>query len=723
MGWRIEIQRRLKRFGKEDKGSVTLQVIFFSLLLLATTGLVLDSGRLYTQHSQMQAFTDQMALAAASELDGQDDAITRAVDAVFGANGNGPYMGGGGIEIGQYQVRSLLFYDSMQNSNLPQNDMSGAFPGSALVAEATLSSSGSTNITYFKGNATEASNAAVYAMADAIDRGTKSAMVGIATTILSLGNAVWSDELGPNGNNQLKSHHTFAAVSAASLDKLSCADLSPLVFCNPWEDISPSPLETPKDDSGYSVPGRSLQYFAPNFNSSTFPGNPTPILNGQSEVGSVYPWDVNHQLFKLQNPLVDAAGICDSSNVPRISLGEDYAAARDRCLMARAQSDTVCWSGDDDLTMAPAHGPDVSRALNTIFDIWMPPFDTAIQTTSDLGTTGMPYYAFFEPDRLATTLWESADWDGHPADFDRQALTATEEQDGVYEYESPLAQYTHYLGHTGPDFGLSINGVYAIGIGYDVCHANNYSDEVTGTPNGGACTHDFIGDHYEGNGATTTNRQTYMSQYWRNMYNNPVDLAPPGQPANVNFCGGVLEQNFGLGEYCEVAALPTEVDTWYKLYQRERQLQLQITTDTSQSRVNVWNDDDDDANIPNYVARYGLSDQYEKYLKQFPDHFYADTSTSTLFLPAKERRVLRSPLVNCAAVTAQGVNNAGVYEIGLDDLRIVDIYLSTPPGHYCGPNIAACDVDASRETILYTELIEDLTDELVLQRYTAHLVR
>ena len=118
-------------------------------------------------------------------------------------------------------------------------------------------------------------------------------------------------------------------------------------------------------DPSYSVPGRSLLYFAPNF-----AGNPSPVVNGQTEHGSVYQWDVNHQLFKLTGPLADAAALCSDANVPRIT-GEDYITARDRCMMARAQTDTVCWSGDEAMTIAPAHGPDVARAVNTIFDIWM----------------------------------------------------------------------------------------------------------------------------------------------------------------------------------------------------------------------------------------------------------------------------------------------------------------------------------------------------------------
>ncbi len=95
------MRRGARGFRRDERGSVTLQMIFFSLMLLGTTALVLDSGRLYTQHSQMQAFADQMALAAANELDGQEDSIPRALNAVFGQSGQLPYLAKAGIEVGQ----------------------------------------------------------------------------------------------------------------------------------------------------------------------------------------------------------------------------------------------------------------------------------------------------------------------------------------------------------------------------------------------------------------------------------------------------------------------------------------------------------------------------------------------------------------------------------------------------------------------------------------------
>ena len=79
-------------------------------MLFGTAGLVLDSGRVYTTHSQMQAFADQMAIVAANELDGRDDAIQRATKAVFGFDGSLPFLAKAGLEVGEFEVENVDFY-------------------------------------------------------------------------------------------------------------------------------------------------------------------------------------------------------------------------------------------------------------------------------------------------------------------------------------------------------------------------------------------------------------------------------------------------------------------------------------------------------------------------------------------------------------------------------------------------------------------------------------
>ena len=72
-------------------------VVFFGFLALT-----LDIGRLSATHTEFQSFADNVALAAAGELDGKNDAITRATAAAANmisdsqtfANGSNTLSGG-----------------------------------------------------------------------------------------------------------------------------------------------------------------------------------------------------------------------------------------------------------------------------------------------------------------------------------------------------------------------------------------------------------------------------------------------------------------------------------------------------------------------------------------------------------------------------------------------------------------------------------------------------
>jgi len=71
-------------FRDDERGIVTVQMVLFSIMLFGGIGLVMDFGRAYSAHSQMQGYIDQVALAAAEQLDGKDDAISRATAAANG---------------------------------------------------------------------------------------------------------------------------------------------------------------------------------------------------------------------------------------------------------------------------------------------------------------------------------------------------------------------------------------------------------------------------------------------------------------------------------------------------------------------------------------------------------------------------------------------------------------------------------------------------------------
>ena len=67
--------------GRRHQGAVALTVALSLLFLLGFMGVALDFGRLFVIRAELQTAVDACALAAASELDGRADALTRAGNA------------------------------------------------------------------------------------------------------------------------------------------------------------------------------------------------------------------------------------------------------------------------------------------------------------------------------------------------------------------------------------------------------------------------------------------------------------------------------------------------------------------------------------------------------------------------------------------------------------------------------------------------------------------
>lgn len=73
--------RAARRFGAEEGGAI---LVFWGMFLAVAFGflaLAVDFGRVASTQTELQSFADQVALAAAGELDGRTDAITRATAA------------------------------------------------------------------------------------------------------------------------------------------------------------------------------------------------------------------------------------------------------------------------------------------------------------------------------------------------------------------------------------------------------------------------------------------------------------------------------------------------------------------------------------------------------------------------------------------------------------------------------------------------------------------
>lgn len=72
---------KLARFASDEAGSVLVLWIASLVAIIGIVALVFDVGRIQVAHGDLQRFADNVALAAAAELDGKADSITRATNA------------------------------------------------------------------------------------------------------------------------------------------------------------------------------------------------------------------------------------------------------------------------------------------------------------------------------------------------------------------------------------------------------------------------------------------------------------------------------------------------------------------------------------------------------------------------------------------------------------------------------------------------------------------
>lgn len=113
----MRITKHLHAFRRSDEGSVLVfwgvgLVIFFGFLALT-----FDFGRMASTQTDLQAFADNVALAAAGELDGRDDAIDRARAAAAELITDSQTFGNGDTQLSGPSDYTLTFH-----SELPDDD-------------------------------------------------------------------------------------------------------------------------------------------------------------------------------------------------------------------------------------------------------------------------------------------------------------------------------------------------------------------------------------------------------------------------------------------------------------------------------------------------------------------------------------------------------------------------------------------------------------------------
>lgn len=179
---------KLSRFASDESGGILVLWIMSLVAIIGLTALVFDVGRIQIAHGDLQRFSDNVALAAAAELDGTTDSITRASDAAAFLISDPQAYGGDGTLSGSLDY-TLTFLDG-----LPAVDTTDP---SAFVTS----------------DATDAIFARVVATPATLD-----------TPFLRATRAL----LGTGGSTQA----TVSAQAIAGFTMEAC-DVTPLMFCKP----------------------------------------------------------------------------------------------------------------------------------------------------------------------------------------------------------------------------------------------------------------------------------------------------------------------------------------------------------------------------------------------------------------------------------------------------------------------------------------------------------
>lgn len=122
-----------RRFCKDEQGAI---LVFFAVSLVVILGLValaFDLGQKAATQTELQSYADQVALAAAGELDGKSDAITRATNAANAMIVDSQTFATGGQALAGSSNYTLTFYRTLPGSDTASM-ASGVTTNPALAA-------------------------------------------------------------------------------------------------------------------------------------------------------------------------------------------------------------------------------------------------------------------------------------------------------------------------------------------------------------------------------------------------------------------------------------------------------------------------------------------------------------------------------------------------------------------------------------------------------------
>lgn len=115
----------LRALARDEQGAVAATYALALFGLIAVAGVGFDYARLATMDSELQNAADQAALAAATQLDGQSDAITRATAQASNLVSNRTLLANDGVSAA-VTVSSVTFYTTKANAEAGTNPTTSA---------------------------------------------------------------------------------------------------------------------------------------------------------------------------------------------------------------------------------------------------------------------------------------------------------------------------------------------------------------------------------------------------------------------------------------------------------------------------------------------------------------------------------------------------------------------------------------------------------------------
>ncbi len=632
------------------------QVVMFSVLLFGTSGIVLDFGRVYSEHSNMQSFTDQAALAAAAELDREPDSINRAVDAVFGgldAEGNdlgAPMTKTAVFSSGadnQFNISHLVFLSDLPNDGGAQTSMAGIQSDIVYVA---FADGGTT------GNAATAATEARYVIAVAEER-------SVSNTLISLINS--------GAETAAASSNIVRTVAAARREIGFCGEFSNLVMCSPRSAMQgANPAADNESDLGAFM----------NYHRGARFAHITDNLNGTEQ----------HRLYRRRNPSMvqnDEGGLVSNDGVASIcntlgtlpggasAIGGQVAKYQAICHLAAATPRDHCIG--DTLEIVAAEPEVITTALNVAFNMWDEPINEVIRDwPGTLQELSMP---FFQPDLLILKgkIWET----------DATVRDATNLAYALNGNHHSRLHYKTFFGETGtpgvPGASSSSN--------FDLNLPDCLRSSATQTLCGSGGTWPGIAP-YIGNPAT----QTALNQFYQENYPDHYEQVNGGLGVDgltQSFYDMYLQERAGWTH----ASLPVTQTTF-------NFTTFQFETTTVVAAGNPLTMTPFDGSNPEDASLATTTPPFE--LEPHNNELSGSAGYNTAFVdpdPANQptRRRLSVPLVDCDAMTDP--DGDGIFEA--DVLEFVDVFLMQPPRPVCLNGTDQCNNSDIISSTVFTELI------------------